>query len=154
MINEVRLLGRLARDPHLREFQNGGAVCNLRVITSRSWPIGDGQFKEKIEGHNVVVNQPDAARRAAETLQKGSLVYISGTLATRKWEGNDGVIRHTTEVVIYPRIGTLRRLPSSYIGRPAAAKGAAADDLEIDYMGELSPLDTFSLGGDGENLFD
>lgn len=155
MINEVRLMGRLARDPQMREFQNGGAVCNLRVITSRSWTDSKtGEFREKVEGHNVVIHVAPIARRAAETLAKGSLVYIAGALETRKWEGNDGIKRYTTEVVIRPYQGTLRRLPTNTVGQaPANAGPAQEDDFEIDYMSEMSGVDTFSLGDEGSDPF-
>jgi single stranded DNA-binding protein len=154
MINEVRIMGRLARDPQLREFQNGGAVCNLRVITSRSWKDPKtGEFKERVEGHNVVIHVAPIARRAADTLKKGSLVYIAGALETRKWEGNDGVTRYTTEIVIRPyQGGTLRRLPTGTIGQSPANDNPEIE-TEIDYMTEMSGLDTFPLGDEGSDPF-
>ena len=36
---------------------------------------------------------------AGEYLRKGSKVYIEGRLQTRKWQGQDGNDRYTTEVV-------------------------------------------------------
>ncbi|MFM7611732.1 MAG: single-stranded DNA-binding protein, partial [Alphaproteobacteria bacterium] len=32
-INKVIILGRLGRDPEVRNFQNGGKVVNLRIAT-------------------------------------------------------------------------------------------------------------------------
>lgn len=148
MINEVRLMGRLARDPKLVEFNNGGAACNLRVITSRSWKNPTtGEFDQSIEGHSVVVYVTPIARRAATTLKKGSLVYIAGLLETRKWVGQDDVTRYSTEVVIRPYNGTLRRLPQNVTGSAPTPEGQGADDVEIDYMAEMSSLDTVSLDG-------
>lgn len=156
MINEVRLMGRLAKDPHYLEFQNGGAVCNLRVITSRSWTDSKtGEFRERIEGHSIVIHVAPIAKRASETLKKGSLVYIAGSLETRKWEGDDGVTRYTTEVVIRPYNGTIRRLPSNTVGT-AGSKSSQAPDLaetEIDYMSEISSHSAYSLNGEGNDPF-
>jgi single-strand DNA-binding protein len=155
MINEVRLMGRLARDPDLRSFSNGGAVCNLRVITSRSWTDSKtGMFKENIQGHNVAILVAPIANRAKETLTKGSLVYIAGTLETRKWEDSDGNSRYTTEVVIRPFQGTLRKIPSNSVNSGGSAEKPSEEtpDVEIDYMAELGSIGTFSLGGD--NPFD
>ena len=39
------------------------------------------------------------AEIAAEYLKKGSLVYLQGRLQTRKWQGDDGQDRYTTEIV-------------------------------------------------------
>ena len=36
---------------------------------------------------------------AAEYLRKGSQVYIEGRIQTRKWQGQDGQDRYTTEIV-------------------------------------------------------
>ncbi|MFP4161889.1 MAG: single-stranded DNA-binding protein, partial [Ectothiorhodospira sp.] len=36
---------------------------------------------------------------AGEYLRKGSQVYVEGRLQTRKWQGQDGQDRYTTEVV-------------------------------------------------------
>jgi single-strand DNA-binding protein len=39
------------------------------------------------------------AEIAAEYLRKGSQVYIEGKLRTRKWQGQDGNDRYTTEII-------------------------------------------------------
>jgi single-strand DNA-binding protein len=39
------------------------------------------------------------AEIAGEYLKKGSKVYIEGRLQTRKWQGQDGQDRYTTEIV-------------------------------------------------------
>jgi single-strand DNA-binding protein len=39
------------------------------------------------------------AEIAAEYLRKGSQVYIEGKLRTRKWQGQDGQDRYTTEII-------------------------------------------------------
>ena len=40
------------------------------------------------------------AEIVAQYLKKGSKVYIEGKLQTRKWQGQDGQDRYTTEVVV------------------------------------------------------
>ena len=40
------------------------------------------------------------AEIAGQYLRKGSKVYIEGKLQTRKWQGQDGQDRYTTEVVV------------------------------------------------------
>jgi single-strand DNA-binding protein len=96
-INKVILVGRLGRDPEMKYFQSGDAVCNFSIATSDTWKDKDsGEKKEKTEWHRIVTY-----RKLAETcgkyLSKGSLVFIEGKLQTRSWE-KDGVTRYTTEI--------------------------------------------------------
>ncbi|HBG30745.1 MAG TPA: single-stranded DNA-binding protein, partial [Gammaproteobacteria bacterium] len=50
------------------------------------------------EWHNVVFRRK-LAEIAAQYLDRGSKVYVEGSLRTRKWE-KDGVDRYTTEVIV------------------------------------------------------
>ena len=43
-------------------------------------------------------------------LKKGSKVYVEGSLQTRKWTGNDGIEKYTTEIVLQGFNGTLTML--------------------------------------------
>lgn len=119
MINKVTLLGRMARDPEIKTFQDGGSLANLRVITSRYWRDKSGEMKEQVQGHNVVIRIPKIASKMGENLKKGQLVYIEGSLETRKWKDQNGAERYSTEVVIRPYNGTIRRMPSSVQPNPA-----------------------------------
>jgi len=40
-----------------------------------------------------------STRPAGQYLNKGSKVYIEGSLRTRKWQDKDGTDRYTTEIV-------------------------------------------------------
>ena len=49
-VNKVILIGNLGRDPEVRNFQNGGKVCNLRIATSQTWKDRNtGELREKTE---------------------------------------------------------------------------------------------------------
>lgn len=98
-LNRVMLIGNLGQDPELRHLPNGGAAVSITVATSESWKDKNtGQQQERTEWHRVV-----AYRRLAEIigeyLHKGSKVYIEGKLQTRKWQGQDGQDRYTTEII-------------------------------------------------------
>lgn len=96
-INKVILVGTLGRDPEVRYMQNGGAVTTLSLATSESWKDDSGQKQERTEWHRVVMFRK-LAEIAGEYLQKGSKVYIEGKLRTRKYTGQDGNERSTTEI--------------------------------------------------------
>ncbi|MCH8544798.1 MAG: single-stranded DNA-binding protein [Alcanivorax sp.] len=98
-INKVILIGNLGADPETRFMPSGGAVTNANIATSESWKDrNSGQMQERTEWHRVVFFNK-LGEIAGEYLKKGSKVYIEGSLRTRKWQGQDGQDRYTTEVV-------------------------------------------------------
>ena len=98
-INKVILIGNLGRDPEIKYMPSGDAMANLTVATSESWKDKtSGEKVEKTEWHRVVLFKR-LAEIAGEYLRKGSKVYIEGRLQTRKWQGQDGADRYTTEIV-------------------------------------------------------
>lgn len=97
MVNKVILVGRLGRDPELRYSSSGMPIANLRIATDESYVDRDGNKVERTEWHTVVVFQR-AAENCANFLSKGSLVYVEGSLQTRKWQDQQGQDRYTTEV--------------------------------------------------------
>jgi single-strand DNA-binding protein len=100
-VNKVILIGNLGRDPEVRHSQSGGKIVNMSVATSEQWKDRQsGERREKTEWHRVVIFDERIADVAEKYLRKGSKVYLEGTLQTRKWTGNDGQERYTTEVVI------------------------------------------------------
>ena len=36
-VNKVIIMGNLGKDPEIRNFPNGGKVCNFSVATSETW---------------------------------------------------------------------------------------------------------------------
>jgi len=98
-VNKVILVGNLGKDPEIRYFQDGTAVANFSIATTRKWKDREsGDQKSQTEWHRIV-----AFRRLGEIcgeyLSKGKQVYIEGHLQTREWEDKDGNRRWTTEVV-------------------------------------------------------
>ncbi|SFR40223.1 single-strand binding protein [Yoonia tamlensis] len=110
-VNKVILIGNLGADPEVRNFQNGGKVCNLRIATSETWKDKNtGERREKTEWHQVAIFQEGLVRIAEQYLRKGSKVYVEGKLQTRKWQDQSGADRYTTEVVLQGFDGTLTML--------------------------------------------
>jgi single-strand DNA-binding protein len=81
------------------------------MATTEQWKDkNSGEKREKTEWHRVVVFGK-LAEICGEYLSKGRQVYVEGRLQTRKWQGQDGQDRYTTEVVIDQR-GTMQMLGS------------------------------------------
>ncbi|HEX9583508.1 MAG TPA: single-stranded DNA-binding protein [Gammaproteobacteria bacterium] len=98
-INKAILVGNLGADPETRYTASGAAVTNIRLATTDSWKDREsGEQQERTEWHRVVFFGR-LAEIAAEYLRKGSQVYIEGRIQTRKWQGQDGQDRWTTEIV-------------------------------------------------------
>lgn len=115
-VNKVILIGNLGNDPDVRFTPNGSAVANLSVATSESWKDRNtGQQQERTEWHRVVIFGK-LAEIAQQYLRKGSRVYIEGKLQTRKWQGQDGQDRYTTEIVVDGFSGQMQMLDSRQEG--------------------------------------
>lgn len=97
MVNKIFIVGRLARDPEIRYTQNGSAIANMTVATDESFTGSDGNKVERTEWHRVTVFGK-MAESCGNYLGKGSLVHVEGSLATRKWQDQNGQDRYTTEI--------------------------------------------------------
>ena len=97
-VNKVILVGNLGRDPETRTFPSGDQVCNATLATTDKWKDKQsGEMREATEWHRLVFNGR-LAEIAAQYLRKGSQIYVEGSLRTRKWTGQDGVEKFTTEI--------------------------------------------------------
>jgi single-strand DNA-binding protein len=97
-VNKVILVGNLGKDPETRYTPNGDQITNITVATTDTWKDkATGERREATEWHRVVFFGK-LAEIAGQYLKKGSQVYIEGRLRTRKWQGQDGQDRYTTEV--------------------------------------------------------
>jgi single-strand DNA-binding protein len=91
-VNSINLIGRLARDPQLRELSQGAYVCDLRLAVDR---MGRGRDTGYIDV--AVFGSPGEA--AARVLAKGWLVSVHGELAYREWRAGDGGRRSAHSIV-------------------------------------------------------
>lgn len=139
-LNLSQLIGRLGADPELRYTGGGSAVVTLSVATNeRTKDRESGEWREVTAWHRVAVFGR-TAENVAEYLGKGSLVYVAGSLRTRKWEDKAGVERWSTEIVarevqfLDPRGSGAQDYAAASRGGAAARGSAPAgqDDLDLD----------------------
>ncbi|HYI42328.1 MAG TPA: single-stranded DNA-binding protein [Sphingomicrobium sp.] len=135
-VNKVILVGNLGADPEARSLNNGGELVNLRVATSEQWKDRDGNRQERTEWHQVVIFNENLGRVAKSYLRKGSKVYLEGQLQTRKWQGQDGNDRYSTEIVLQKFRGELVLLDSRDGG--GGGGGASRDFGDDSYGGGMS----------------
>jgi single-strand DNA-binding protein len=122
-INKVILVGNLGNAPETRYTQAGAAITNISVATSETWKDKNtGQAQERTEWHRVVFFNK-LAEIAGQYLQKGSKVYVEGSLRTRKWQDQNGHDRYSTEIVA----NEMQMLDSRNMGQGADTGSMAAD---------------------------
>lgn len=97
-LNKAMIIGRLTRDPELKNTPNGKAVATIGLATNRIWIDANSQKQKQTEFHNVVM-WGKLAEIASQYLRKGGKIYVEGRLQTREWTGQDGVKRYRTEIV-------------------------------------------------------
>jgi single-strand DNA-binding protein len=100
-INKVILVGNIGQEPQVRTMGNGQKVVSFSLATSDRWrDRATGEQKEQTEWHRVVVFNSNLVEVAERMLQKGTKLYIEGSLRTRKWQNQSGADVFTTEVVL------------------------------------------------------
>lgn len=94
MLNHIVMMGRLTRDPELR---NAGdtPVCSFRIACDRDYKNKDG---EKETDFVEVVVWRKLAETVAKYFRKGRMAVVSGRLQIRPWTDKDGVKRYSTEI--------------------------------------------------------
>ena len=140
-LNKVLLIGRLGKDPELREFPSGGKVCSFSLATSETWKDSStGERQERTSWHNIAIFNERLAEIAEQYLRKGSQVYIEGQLETRKWQDQAGNDRYTTEVVLKNFRGELTML------------GGRSDDVPnmSNQQNETQPYQSIEPSGSNE----
>jgi single-strand DNA-binding protein len=122
-VNKVVLVGNLGKDPEMRYMPNGNAVANLTLATTESWKDKQsGERKEKTEWHRLTVFNR-LGEMCGEYLKKGAKIYVEGKLQTRKWQGQDGQDKYTTEVVVSEIQMMDTRNPAQSGGQPFQGNG-------------------------------
>lgn len=133
--NEVNLMGRLGRDAEYRVMQSGSSVTSLSVATKESWKDKTtGEWKDRTEWHKITVWGKTADR--AKDLRKGDPVTIRGSLQTRKWTGQDGQDKYSTEIHVKDFEGWVEKLADDRAPRqeqPAHSASGFDDASEIPF---------------------
>ena len=97
-LNKVMLIGHLGDDVKMHYFEGGGSIGRFPLATNESYTNkNSGEKVTNTEWHNLVVRNK-AAEICEKYLSKGDRIYVEGRIKTRKWTGEDGVDRYSTEI--------------------------------------------------------
>jgi len=118
-LNRASLIGRLGKDPEVRNTGAGKPVASFSIAMSDKWKDKNGDEKEQTEWHRIVCFREATSRFLEHYVKKGDQVYVEGQIKTRKYE-KDGVTHYNTEIVITDFNGEVRKLGSAGEGGRAA----------------------------------
>ena len=96
MLNRIVIIGRLTRDPEMRQTPSGTAVCTFTLAVDRSFKSANG---ERETDFIPVVAWRQLGENCAQYLAKGKLAAVDGRLQLRRYEDKDGSKRTAAEVV-------------------------------------------------------
>jgi single-strand DNA-binding protein len=119
----------LGRDPEIRNTSGGDRVANFSVATSEKWKDKEGTVQERTEWHKIVVwgRLVDVIEKYC---RKGSKVYVSGQIRTRKYTDKEGAERYSTEIVLQGFNSELILLSDRDASSPPAAAGGGGERSE------------------------
>ena len=118
-LNRVQLIGHLGHDPAVKYTATGTARTTFSIATTYRWKDADGQVQEATEWTRCIAGST-LAEVCAQSVTKGSRVYVAGRLHTLRWEDAETGERHChVEIVLDDLI---------VLDRRGGARGAATDD--------------------------
>jgi len=135
-LNHCQFIGNLGAAAEVKYTAAGDAVCNIRIACNETWKDKSGEKQEKTEWVSCT-----AFKRVAEIIgeytKKGSRVYVSGRMQTRKWTDKEGVEKYTTEIIVDRLILLDGRTAQGESSERPAARGSGAakpktDDFDDD----------------------
>lgn len=96
MLNQTVLVGRLVKDPELRETDNGRKVTNITLAVPRSYKNLNGEYDTDFIS---CVLWKGVAESTVEYCRRGDLVGVKGRIQSRNIELEDETKKQVVEVV-------------------------------------------------------
>ena len=96
MLNRIILMGRLTKDPELRQTKNDTPVTGFSLAVERNY-IKKGETRE-VDFFDIVAWKSQA-EFVSKYFTKGQLVCVEGRLQRRSWTDNDNKTHYAYEVI-------------------------------------------------------
>ena len=135
MLNRTIMMGRLTRDPELRNTQTGIPVCSFSIACDRNFKNANG---ERETDFFDCAAWRQTAEFVSRHFTKGRMAVVEGRLQNRDWTDKEGNKRRTTELIadnVYfgdsrPK-GADEEEPPAYAQDPMAGSAAATDGFGV-----------------------
>ncbi len=154
-LNLILLIGNAGRDAELRFTATGRQVASFSMAVNRSYQV-NGEWQEETEWFNVSA-WGQQAENVANSVRRGSRVFVEGRLSTREYTNQAGATRTSLDVNAFRVINLTRRedgeeggygsYPPSPGGEQSYGGGAAQQPAP-------PPASDFEAPTDGEDLED
>lgn len=116
-LNQCQFIGRLGKDPEVRYTSDGKAITHISIAVGESWKDKQtGQKQEKTEWVNCVFFGPLAVV-VGDYVKKGSRIFVSGKMQTRKYTDSNGIEKYSTQVVVQGPGAIMQMLDSKQDGQ-------------------------------------
>lgn len=96
MLNQIVIVGRLVRDPELRQSEAGKKVTNITLAVPRSYKNSSGEYETDFID---CVLWTGIAENTTEYCKRGDILGVKGRVQTRVFETEDEKKKYVTEVV-------------------------------------------------------
>lgn len=127
IINKVVLIGRLTKDPELKYTPGDGtAICRITVAVARAFKKDETDFINCVAFGKT-------GETIAQYFTKGRQIALAGNIRTGSYEGQDGIRRYTTDVIIEN---------FEFVGNNNANnQSCSAQDNSDEGFGDMTPVD-------------
>jgi len=139
-LNEVRLIGRLTRDPELRATPAGASVCSFGLATNRKYKANDGTLKEDLTFVEVSC-WGKVAENVSKYMKKGRLIYIGGRLKFESWDDKQTGQKRNKLSVVAESVQFL-----DYGDKQSATAGQQAPAAQAETQQPPNPWSDASMG--------
>lgn len=133
-LNHIVLMGRMARDPELKQTQSGVSVCNFTIAVDRDYKNGDDKVTDWVD----CVAWRGTAEFISKFMGKGRMVVVSGALQSKKWQDKEGNNRTGWEV----QVQNIYFADSKRDGQSGGSYSAPSPDVTANGFDDLSDDDT------------
>lgn len=98
-MNKVILMGRLTRDPDVKQTQSGRQAARFTLAVDRNISKANRREDQQTADFIGCVAWEHTAEFAEKFLAKGKRVLLEGRIQTGSYEAQDGTKRYTTDVI-------------------------------------------------------
>ena len=96
MYNRVILMGRLTKDPELKQTQSGLAMCSFTIAVDRKYAKQDADVKADFF---YITSWNKTAEFVAKYFAKGTPILVEGRLQNDEYKDKDGTNHRKTAII-------------------------------------------------------
>jgi single-strand DNA-binding protein len=97
-MNKVELIGRVGKDPDVRETKTGKKMLFFSLATNERYTNLLGDTVQNTMWHRIIL-WSDLVSKYEDIVRKGQYLYVSGKLNNRNWTDDKGQKRVITEII-------------------------------------------------------